>query len=214
VQTTSTERGANGVRAFRLALQATDVRSAHGWLVKVFSGPQNMRRLIQGSGIVGDPAYVPWLISHMRDAKTARVAGEAFALIAGADFEERQLAGTKPANFQSGPTDDLDDPDLDMDTDFDLPWPNPEKVEGWWQLNNKDFSEGNRYFVGARLSRAHCMDVLKTGSQYQRVLAANYIPLLQAGTQVFNTSAPAWRQQLSLARPQGAVSIQPGRLWR
>ena len=148
VQTTSTARGANRVRAFRLALQTMDLRGAHGWLAEVFAGPQNLRCLIQGSGIVGDPAYVPWLISHMRDAKRARVAGEAFALITGADFEEQQLAGTKPANVQSGPTDDLDDPDLDIDPDFDLPWPNPEKVESWWQLNNKDFNKGNRYFVG------------------------------------------------------------------
>jgi uncharacterized protein (TIGR02270 family) len=201
LQTTSTARGANRVRAFRLALQAIDVRSAHGWLAEVF-GPQNLRWLIQGSGIVGDPTYVPWLISHMRDAKTARVAGEAFALITGADLEEQQLAGTKPANFQSGPTDDLDDPDLDMDPDFDLPWPNPEKVEGWWQSSGKHFNKGNRYFVGARLSLAHCMAVLKTGAQYQRVLAAQHIPLLQAGTQVFNTSAPAWRQQSILGAAQ------------
>ena len=149
LQTTSTERGANRVSAFRLALQAMDVRSAHGWLANVFTGPQNQRWLIQGSGIVGDPAYVPWLIGRMREAKTARVAGEAFALITGADFEEQQLAGTKPAKFESGPTDDLDDPDLDMDPDFDLPWPNPERVEGWWQLNNKDFDKGHRYFAGA-----------------------------------------------------------------
>jgi len=44
------------------------------------------------------------------------------------------------------------------------------------------------------------MDVVKTGSQYQRVLAAHQIPLLQVGTQVFNTSAPAWRQQRLLAK--------------
>jgi hypothetical protein len=44
--------------------------------------------------------------------------------------------------------------------------------------------------------------VLKTGHQRQRILAAHYLCLLNPGTPLFNTSAPAWRQQRLLAQMQ------------
>jgi hypothetical protein len=42
--------------------------------------PKDLRWLIQGSGIVGDPTYVPWLINHMSNPVLTRLAGEAFTL--------------------------------------------------------------------------------------------------------------------------------------
>jgi hypothetical protein len=37
-------------------------------------------------------------------------------------------------------------------------------------------------------------------NQRQRILAAHYLCLLDPGTPLFNTSAPAWRQQRWLAK--------------
>jgi hypothetical protein len=54
--------------------------------------------------------------------------------------------------------------------------------------------------MGAPVTREHCVHVLKTGYQRQRILAAHYLCLLEPGTPLFNTSAPAWRQQKLLAR--------------
>jgi hypothetical protein len=54
---------------------------------------------------------------------------------------------------------------------------------------------GRRYFMGALVTREHCIDVLKHGRQRQRSLAAHYLCLLEAGTPLFNTAAPAWRQE-------------------
>ena len=59
--------------------------------------------------------------------------------------------------------------------------------------------QGTRYFMGAPVTREHCIDVLKNGYQRQRILAAHYLCLLEPGTPLFNTSAPAWRQQRLLA---------------
>jgi hypothetical protein len=50
------------------------------------------------------------------------------------------------------------------------------------------------------VTRAHCSDILKNGYQRQRSLAAHHLCLLEPGTPLFNTSAPAWRQQRELAR--------------
>jgi hypothetical protein len=41
---------------------------------------------------------------------------------------------------------------------------------------------------------------LKTGFQRQRIAAAEYLTLLAPGTPLFNTAAPAWRQQRLLAK--------------
>ena len=46
----------------------------------------------------------------------------------------------------------------------------------------------------------NCVHVLKHGYQRQRILAAHYLCLLRPGTPLFNTSAPAWRQQRLLAQ--------------
>jgi uncharacterized protein (TIGR02270 family) len=187
-------------RAFRLTLQAIGPVDAHRVLRSLSADAARLRWLIQGSGIAGDPEYVPWLVKHMADEKSARLAGEAFSLITGADFGQLGLEGRKPEEVQPGPNDDPDDPNVEMDPDDGLPWPDPEKIKDWWSKNSNRFTPGQRYFMGAPVTRAHCIDVLKNGYQRQRILAAHYLCLLDPGTPLFNTSAPAWRQQKVLAQ--------------
>ena len=68
------------------------------------------------------------------------------------------------------------------------------------RLNGSRFQKGIRSFMGAPVTRDHCIDVLKNGYQRQRILAAHYLCLLEPGTPLFNTSAPAWRQERLLAK--------------
>lgn len=192
--------GPQRARAYRLALQAMRPGGAHEVLQEVARDPQNLRWLIQGTGIVGDGVYAPWLIKHMLNDQTARLAGEAFSVITGADLALLDLERRPPENFESGPNDDPDDDNVEMDPDGDLPWPDVEKVEKWWAANGSRFQSGQRYFMGAPVTREHCIKVLKNGYQRQRILAAHYLCLLNPGTPLFNTSAPAWRQQRLLAQ--------------
>jgi uncharacterized protein (TIGR02270 family) len=191
-------------RAFRLALQAMAPAAAHDTLKALANSPDDRRRLIQGSGIAGDPAYVPWLIRHMADDETARVAGEAFSLITGADLAWLDLERKPPENFESGPNDDPDDPDVSMDPDDGLPWPDAARVERWWSEQAARYEPGTRVFMGGGLTEEHLLDVLRHGYQRQRRLAAHYRCLLEPGTPLFNTSAPAPRQQRLLAAMPGA----------
>jgi uncharacterized protein (TIGR02270 family) len=187
-------------RAFRLAMQAMDAKSAHTTLKALASDSAQLRWLIHGSGIAGDPVYASWLIGHMSKPETARAAGEAFTLVTGADLDALQLWRPQPEDFESGPTEDSDDTNVELDADEGLMWPDPAKVEQWWAANAGRFQKGQRFFMGAPVTRAHCLDVLKNGYQRQRILAAHYLCLLDPGTPLFNTSAPAWRQQRLLAR--------------
>jgi uncharacterized protein (TIGR02270 family) len=197
---TALEPGAHQGRALRLALQAMARSDAHSFVRDLARDASNLRSVIQGSGIIGDPSYVPWLINQTANPPTARLAAESFSLITGVDIRAVELHADRPDDFEAGPNDNPDDANVDMDPDDGLPWPDKEKIEKWWAQNAGHFQNGARYFMGAPVTRPHCIDVLKNGYQRQRILAAHYLCLLEPGTPLFNTSAPAWRQQRWLAK--------------
>jgi uncharacterized protein (TIGR02270 family) len=187
-------------RALHLAIQAMSVQGAHELLQILAQDRADIRRVIRGAGLVGDPTYVPWLIGLMTDDKLARLAGEAFSLITGLDLAWLDLERKPPENFESGPNDDPNDPNVEMDEDDGLPWPEQKLVQGWWDANSQRFEPGTRYFMGEPLNRDNCLRVLKEGFQRQRIAAALYLSLLTPGTPLFEWRAPAWRQQRLLAR--------------
>lgn len=188
------------VRALQLLLKFIAMPQAHELLKSLAQEPANIRLLIQGAGIAGDPYYVPWLIKQMADLKLTRLAGESFSFITGLDLDYLGLERKPPENVELGPNDNPEDDNVAMDEDDSLPWPDVAKIEQWWAANKTHFKEGTRYFMGEPVSRANCVRVLKEGFQRQRIAAALYLCLLQPGTRLFPTRAPAWRQQRWLAQ--------------
>jgi len=63
--------GPHRARAYRLALQAMNASAAHEVLRGLAKTPEQLRWLIQGTGVAGDPVYSAWLIGQMADAKIA-----------------------------------------------------------------------------------------------------------------------------------------------
>jgi uncharacterized protein (TIGR02270 family) len=193
-------QGQHGRRDFlELALRASDPASTRQLLSELSRDASAVRLLLVGAGVAGETRYVPWLITQMSDLKLARLAGEAFSMMTGLDLALSRLDRAQPEGVESGPTEDVDDANVDIDEDEGLPWPDAEKVAAWWNAEGTRFQDGTRFFMGQAPSRDHCMAVLKTGCQRQRVAAAHYLCLLDPGTPLFNTSAPAWRQQRLLA---------------
>jgi uncharacterized protein (TIGR02270 family) len=160
----------------------------------------NPRILIEGTGTAGDPFYVPWLIKQMADEKVARLAGESFSLITGIDLAYLDLERKPPEGVDFGPTDNPEDENVAMDPDDGLPWPDPDKIQKWWDANTNRFQAGVRYFMGEPVNVENCKRVLREGYQRQRIAAALHLSLLQPGTPLFPTSAPAWRQQRWLSK--------------
>lgn len=183
------------VRALRLVLKLLDAPQANILLKALARDPANIRFLIQGAGIAGDPHYVLWLIKQMEDPKLNRLAGESFSFITGLDLAYLDLDCNPPENFESGPNDDPSDDNVALDEDDGLPWPDPVKIQAWWDVNKQHFQLGVHYFMGERVNQEHCRKVLREGYQRQRIAAAEYLCLLQPGTPLFPTSAPAWRQE-------------------
>jgi uncharacterized protein (TIGR02270 family) len=186
--------------ALKLLLHIQPPEEVLTTLKPISKDPASIRLLIEAIAISGDPHYVPWLIQQMQDVKLARLAGESFCTVTGISLASAGLETTTPEAFSVGPSDDPNDDDVDLDKDEDLAWPNLEKINQWWRLNHQQYTKGRRYFMGKLPSIDHCTYVLKNGYQRQRKAAALHLSLLQPGTPLFNTSAPAWRQQRALSR--------------
>lgn len=184
-------------RAMQLVLRVLDLPTAQNWLKGLAQFPDTQRQLIQGSGIVGDPMYVDWLIKQMNDKKMARIAGEAFCMITGISLEEQELdfdpeqrtdvTMLQPAMDEAGKEED--------DPDEDLPWPDPGSVYHWWRSHKDLFAEGTRYLAGQPITVEHCREVLKTGYQPQRAAAALELAIQIPNEPLFNVHAPGYRQK-------------------
>ena len=127
---------------------ASTCLQANAWLREFAKLPGRQRDLIRATGVIGDPLYIPWLIEHMADNATARLAGEAFSMITGLDLAYRDLDRRPPADFHSGPNDDPADENVALDEDENLPWPDPARIGPWWTANRARFSPGTAYFLG------------------------------------------------------------------
>ncbi|MCY1301795.1 hypothetical protein D9M70_514280 [compost metagenome] len=86
-----------------------------------------------------------------------------------------------------------------MDPDQDLPWPDPQLVQAWWQANQMYFQAGAPYLLGSALNERSCLEVLATGQQRQRIAAACSLARFRPTETLFPTSAPTNRQRALLA---------------
>jgi len=169
-------------------------------LAKAGSADAARRRgVIAACGLLGDQRYVPWLIEAMDDDVFARISGESFSLITGADLAALDLERKPPAQVPGGPSDDPEDDDVAMDADESLPWPDRERVARWWHAHAAGLPSGVRCFMGRPPTREHCLQVLREGCQRQRALAACLSCLLAPGDRLFPVGAPSWRQERLLA---------------
>ena len=156
------------------------------------------RLAIMAAGHAGDPAAIPWLLDQMKTPALARVAGEAFSMITGADLGSEPLEGKAPEGFEAGPTDDPADPNVDMDADGDLSWPDPPEVEKWWKGRSGAFKPGVRYLAGGPMEIPALRGLLRSGYQRIRAAAALELALLEPGKPLFEVRAPGFRQKAGL----------------
>jgi uncharacterized protein (TIGR02270 family) len=185
-------------RALQLALRRMNRQAALSWVSELGRKRRTLRMAIVGAGIVGDPSLVPWLFEQMGDPLMARVAGEAFTMITGADLAYLDLDGEKPEGFEAGPTEDPNDDNVEMDEDERLPWPDAALIAKWWSKHGCEFQPGVRHLVGKPISADWAAQVLRTGRQRQRAAAALELALLKPEVPMFEVRAPGFRQQRQL----------------
>jgi len=173
-----------------------DTQASQAWLKTMAKDPTQRRDVLIGTGIIGDPLFVPTLLKQMETPELARAAGAAFSMITGINLAEENLEGAWPDGFEAGPNDDPEDENVDMDPDEDLPWPNALEVANWWAQHKGEYERGIRHLSGLPVSPEHCTHVMKSGLQPQRVAASLELALSQAELPWFNTKAKG-NQQIS-----------------
>ena len=158
------------------------------------------RRLVRALALLGELRFVPWLIARMAEPASARLAGEAFQWITGADLARLDLETLNAPPLPEQPNDSAASDDVVMDEDDSLPWPDPERVQRWWGQHQAALqAAGNRIFMGRPLTAASARQVLVEGTQRQRAYAALLCSLLQPGSKLFQVAAPTPRQKRWLA---------------
>jgi uncharacterized protein (TIGR02270 family) len=182
-------------RALQLVLRRLDINSAHAWYQQLANNPKFARAAVIGAGVIGDPALVPWLLEQMSVPPLSRVAGEAFTMITGIDIAYEDLDGEKPEGFESGPTENPEDEDVEMDPDERLPWPDPKLIATWWEKHIGGFQGGVRYLLGKPISVEWMNQALHSGRQRQRAAAALELAIMHPGEPMFEVRAPGFRQQ-------------------
>jgi uncharacterized protein (TIGR02270 family) len=180
--------------ALRLLLQVSSVAEGHRTLMEFSQQPERQRTLVEGAGLVGDPAYLRWLVARMGNPDLARCAGESFSLITGLDLVESGLDREPPEGVEMGPNDDPDDDNVAVDEDDELPWPDPQKIESWLHEHAAQYVNGVRYFAGAPLQSQRCLEVLRNAGQRIRITAAAHLSILRPTTSLFEWRAPVRRQ--------------------
>jgi len=189
-------------RALDLVIRLMDRDAVIAWLRELATDVTQARLVVIGTGVLGDPAVVPWLIEKMGHPALARAAGEGFSMITGAEFSDHNLEGTPPEEFAAGPTDEPNDERVAIDPDENLSWPDSAKVRAWWEKEAHRFAVGMRYLKGVPLTRESCKTILREGRQRQRRAAAYELALLSAPSHLSN-----WRARSS-GRMHSSVGLR------
>ena len=171
--------------ALQLCFRVLPVEQAREWISALAKNEINMRTIIKATGILGDPHAVNWLIDKMQDQKLAKLAGEAFSLITGADLVKHDLTCEQPTQHPL----ELDEGDIELDEDENLPYPAHNKVATLWRSHGKKFIVGRRYFGGQIISVDLLNSVIEKGNQRQRHAAALELALNETGLAFPNTRA-------------------------
>lgn len=185
-------------QAVIVALRRMDVAAGGRWQKELAENPEWARLAVIGAGAIGDPTLIPWLLEQMKIPELARLAGESFTMITGVDIAYEGLEGEQPEGFESGPTEDPEDENVEMDTDENLPWPNRALIQKWWNDHRSNFQNGTRYLIGKPIAGDWLQHVLRIGRQRQRAAAALELVLRQPGQPLFEVRAPGFRQQQML----------------
>jgi uncharacterized protein (TIGR02270 family) len=181
-------------RALHLAMRSLNPSAALSWQRLLVRSPQNARQAVLAAGILGNPVLVPWLFEQMAVPALARIAGEAFTNITGADLAYLDLNSKPPEGFEPGPNDDPQDDNVEVDPDERLPWPHIGRITQWWTKHHREFRHGTRHLVGKSINVESAAEVLRTGRQRQRAAAALELALLTPGKPLFEVRAPGFRQ--------------------
>lgn len=175
-----------GAETLDLLLAAVPVGQGRDLAKHLVERHQDPRVFVMAAGMMGDPAFVPWLIDQMADTSTARLAGEAFYRITGAELEENDLEPMQ----EIGEDDDdnvLESPIEEHDAELTVP--GASRCQAFWAKHQSAWAAGQPYFLGRPISEAVLQDSTRIAPQRYRRAAALAVATRRAGRVLFNCAA-------------------------
>lgn len=188
------ECGPQSVRAADMAARVMLPEDAAIWQQTLSGTPTTKRLAVIVAGIVGDPFVVPWLTDVMQQPDLARIAGDSFSLITGADLGYEDLDADAPEDFAEADADA--DGDETIDPDEDLQWPAVQQISDWWSKRGHQFRAGIRYLRGEPITPESLARTLALGTQRQRAAAALELAIRNPSEPLFEVRERGDRQLL------------------
>jgi uncharacterized protein (TIGR02270 family) len=188
--------------ALALLLRRLTVERAHAFVSPLNRDPARRSAVIQATGWIGDALYVPWLIGQTNEPAVARVAGDAFATITGADIADLRSAQT--ADQPAQPNDNPLDENVALDVDAGIERPDPEKLAQWWEVNRGRFTPGTAYFLGIPKESTDWITAISRSSQGHRRAASLELALRNPDEAMFEVRARGDLQRQLLQKAGGA----------
>src|SRR5581483_12414542 len=102
LQAFATAPGRKAREALVLSARRLTPAAAALWRDQLAARPETLRQGVLAAGASGDPAAIPWLLDRMGIPAVARVAGESFSMITGADLSHLDLDANRPEGFKAG----------------------------------------------------------------------------------------------------------------
>ncbi len=179
--------------ALKHALIVADTEEIRQILSEITRCQYSQRIRIYSIGVSGLIEYLPELISLTQNQELAKAAGESISMITGIDIEE---GGFSLAHESHNNVDDFDEIQDSWKTAYedDLPLPNPDALSVWWKKEQVNFKASARYLAGLPIQREHLKQVLLTGNQIQRDIAAYHLANIEKNQIVVQVSA-CYREQ-------------------
>ena len=179
--------------ALTIAARALSLSAVRTWWEDLCAKP-DIRTAVKVAGASGDPYYLDWLANLLSDKTLARVAGEAIQAIAGMDLYAPPFRVPAPRAEPQKPSDDPQDQDISVDEDRDLPWPNAMAITKHLREESNRLTIGVRYLLGEPVTSEWAAQLLHSGRQRHRIIAAIIMALQDPRTGLFPFGMPGWRQ--------------------
>jgi uncharacterized protein (TIGR02270 family) len=173
--------------AMEIVFRVLTIERARAFISEIAQNQENIRIVIKATGILGDPHAVNWLITQMQDDTLAKLAGEAFVLITGAELSAHKLIADQDENAVNLIKES--EGNVELDEDEHLLIPDYHRVTKLWRSYGQKFIVGRRYFLGKNIEETWLNKVLSMGNQRQRHAAALELALGGFNISLINTRA-------------------------
>ncbi|MCU7817275.1 MAG: hypothetical protein KZQ81_19325 [Candidatus Thiodiazotropha sp. (ex Rostrolucina anterorostrata)] len=171
-------------KALGLVHHLHDISAIKHAIPRIQDSQVSVRIKAYNIAMAGLVEWIPILLEWMKDPEYAPLAGEAFCFITGADLLTDDLIQRDPEVCESHEAPLAQKRKQDPWTqayEEDLPWPDPEAVTAWWEVNQHRFQPETRYLAGKTLTEDNLCLISEEGTQPQRHQADLVLRLYHAG---------------------------------